>query len=198
MNTPATPLLLTNLAVARGDRTLFAGFNLRVEAGEIVHLQGRNGAGKTSLLEVLCGLRAPEAGEVQRPEPEQLHWLGHRNALSGALSAVENLGYWCVAQGADASRIPAALDRLKLKAARQRPVRTLSTGQKRRTALARLLLTPRAWWLLDEPLAGLDADGVSLFAELLAEHRAAGGAAMVTSHQALPESCGFVRAVRLS
>ena len=197
MNAAAQPLVLTDLAVARGDRTLFAGYHLRVEAGEVVHLLGRNGVGKTSLLEVISGLRAPETGQVTRPEPEQLHWIGHRNALNGSLSAVENLGFWCMAQGADAACIPAALDRLKLKSARQRPVRTLSTGQKRRTALARLLLAPRPWWLLDEPLAGLDVDGVALFAELLAEHRIAGGAAIVTSHQALPEGCGPVRDVVL-
>ncbi|MDP3856145.1 MAG: heme ABC exporter ATP-binding protein CcmA [Stagnimonas sp.] len=193
----AAPLVLESLAVARGDRLLFERLQLRVAPGEVLHLQGRNGAGKTSLLEVLAGLRTPEAGRVDGPAPGQLHWLGHKNALHPALSAVENLRYWCGLQAADPAGIGAALDRLQLKAARNRPVRTLSTGQKRRTALARLLLQRRAWWLLDEPLAGLDVDGAALVAGLLAEHCAAGGGAIVTSHQALPEDGLPVRHWRL-
>ncbi|ROH89384.1 heme ABC exporter ATP-binding protein CcmA [Stagnimonas aquatica] len=183
----AAPLVLDSLTVARGDRVLFERLDLRIAPGEVLHLQGRNGAGKTSLLEVLAGLRTPEAGRFSGPEPEQLHWIGHKNALHPALSAVENLAAWCGLHGADTAGIPAALDRLQLKAARQRPVRTLSTGQKRRSALARLLLQRRPWWLLDEPLAGLDVEGAALLAGLLAEHCAAGGGAVVTSHQALPE-----------
>lgn len=183
----AAALVLETLSVARGDRVLFEGLSLRVEPGEVLHLQGRNGAGKTSLLEALAGLRRPEQGRIDGPAPAQLHWIGHKNALHPALSAVENLEYWCGLQSADPAGIGPALDRLQLKAPRHRPVRTLSTGQKRRTALARLLLQRRGWWLLDEPLAGLDVDGAALVASLLAEHCAAGGGAIVTSHQALPE-----------
>lgn len=193
----ATPLLLDNLAIARGDRVLFAGFSLRVESGEVVHLTGRNGVGKTSLLEAIAGLRQPEAGGIAGPAAEQTHWIGHKNGLHPALSAVENLQFWCGLAGADVARIPVVLDRLRLKAARQRPARTLSTGQKRRTALARLLLAPRPWWLLDEPLAGLDTEGAALFAELVAEHRAQCGSVLLTSHQALPSACGVIRDVRL-
>lgn len=195
---PTPTLVVENLALARGDRTLFAGFSLRIEAGEVVHLTGRNGAGKTSLLETIAGLRQPEAGRIAGPVAEQLHWIGHKNGLHPALSAVENLQFWCGLTGADAAGIGAALDRLQLKAARHRPSRTLSTGQKRRTALARLLLSHRLWWLLDEPLAGLDVQGAALFAELVAEHRAAGGALLLTSHQALPPQCGAIRDVVLS
>ena len=181
----------------RGDRTLFAGFSLALSAGEVVHLTGRNGAGKTSLLETIAGLRQPETGQLKVPPPEQLHWIGHKNGLHPALSAVENLQFWCGLSGADAAGIAPALDRLQLKAARHRPSRTLSTGQKRRTALARLLLSRRSWWLLDEPLAGLDVQGAALFAELVAEHRTAGGALLLTSHQALPPQCGVIRDVEL-
>lgn len=194
---PAPTLVVENLALARGDRTLFAGFSLRIEAGEVVHLTGRNGAGKTSLLETIAGLRQPESGQLSVPPPEQLHWIGHKNGLHPALSAVENLQFWCGLSGVDAAGIAPALDRLQLKAARHRPARTLSTGQKRRTALARLLLSRRSWWLLDEPLAGLDVQGAALFAELVAEHRAAGGALLLTSHQALPPQCGVIRDVEL-
>ncbi len=194
---PTTPLVLEKLAIARGDRVLFAGFSLQIGAGEVVHLTGRNGAGKTSLLEAIAGLRQPEAGTITGPAALHTHWIGHKNGLHPALSAVENLQFWCGLAGADAARIPTVLDRLRLKAARQRPARTLSTGQKRRTALARLLLCRRPWWLLDEPLAGLDAEGAALFAELVAEHRAAGGSVLLTSHQALPAASGLIRDVAL-
>ena len=189
----ARPITLSNLAVTRGDKALFAGLNLTVEAGQILHLTGRNGAGKTSLLETICGLRQAEEGSVQGVEAEQLHWVGHKNALHGALTPVENLQFWCGSVGADAGAIESALTRLNLKAVRNKPLRMLSTGQKRRTALARLLLQARPWWLLDEPLAGLDVQGVALFAELISRHCAAGGAAFVTSHQAMPAECGVVR-----
>lgn len=195
---PTPALVVENLSLARGDRTLFAGFSLTLQAGEVVHLTGRNGAGKTSLLETIAGLRQPEAGRIAGPAAEQLHWIGHKNGLHPALSAFENLQFWCGLTGADAAGIAPALDRLQLKAARHRPARTLSTGQKRRTALARLLLSQRPWWLLDEPLAGLDVQGAALFAELVAEHRAAGGAVLLTSHQALPAPCGLIRDVVLS
>ena len=154
-------LVLEALTVARGDRLLFEGLSLRAEPGAAVHLVGRNGAGKTSLLEAIAGLRRPEAGRIDGPAPERLHWVGHRNALHPALSAVENLEHWCGLHDADPAGIAPALDRLQLKAARHRPARTLSTGQKRRSALARLLLQRREWWLLDEPLAGLDTDGAT-------------------------------------
>ena len=192
------PLAVENLALMRGDRMLFQGFSLRVEAGEVVHLTGRNGAGKTSLLEAIAGLRAAESGRIQAPPAEALHWVGHRNGLHAALSAVENLAFWCGLSGVDEAHIGPALDRLQLKAARHRPARTLSTGQKRRTALARLLLQARPWWLLDEPLAGLDVQGAELLAAMVAEHRAQGGAVLLTSHQALPASCGPVRDVCLA
>jgi heme exporter protein A len=193
---PAT-LSAHQLTLSRGDRRLFTGFSLTLSAGEVVHLAGPNGAGKTSLLETLAGLRSAESGTLQVPAPEQLHWLGHKNGLHPALSAAENLHFWCGLNGADAAAIAPALDALMLKAARYRPVRTLSTGQKRRTALARLLLCHRPIWLLDEPLAGLDADGLQLFAALVRQHRAQGGAVLLTAHQALPAECGAVRTVTL-
>jgi len=194
---PTPTLVVENLALARGDRTLFAGFSLTMAAGEVVHLTGRNGAGKTSLLETIAGLRQPESGRLSVPPPEQMHWIGHKNGLHPALSAGENLQFWCGLTGSDDGGIGAALDRLQLRAARYRPARTLSTGQKRRTALARLLLSHRLWWLLDEPLAGLDVEGTTLFAELVAAHRAAGGAILLTSHQPLPPQCGLIRHVEL-
>jgi heme exporter protein A len=180
-------LRVDGLAIARGDRTLVAGLSFEVVPGQVVHLQGRNGAGKTSLLEALCGLRTPVEGRVDgRPEPADYHWIGHKNALNAVLSAEENLRFWCALHGLPADGIEAALNRVGLKAARRRPGGNLSTGQKRRAALARLVAAPRRWWFLDEPLAGLDVGGLALFGELLEAHLNGGGAVVMTSHQPLP------------
>lgn len=192
------PIIVQNLAVARGDKRLLQGLEQRLLGGEVVHLTGRNGIGKTSLLEALAGLRQPESGSVQGVDSERVHWLGHKNGLSPALTPVENLEFWCGLSGADARGVRSALERLHLGRAANRPVRVLSTGQKRRSALARLLLQPRPWWLLDEPFAGLDTDGVALLAELIAHHTSSGGGVLMTSHQALPASCGAVREWRLN
>jgi heme exporter protein A len=188
-----TRLVARQIAVARGSRTLKRGLDLELGPGEILHLRGANGAGKTSLLEVLCGLRAPVEGRLEAPEPEQLHWVGHRNALNLALSPLENLVFWCGLNEVDAAAAPAALERLGLGKLRHRACRTLSAGQKRRAALARLAVVARAFWFLDEPLDGLDADGLARFAALLAAHAGGGGSAVVTSHQALPRDLPAVR-----
>jgi heme exporter protein A len=192
-------LRVSQLTVTRGDRTLVAGLSFAVDAGEVLHLQGRNGAGKTSLLEVLCGLRAPAAGSIEgRPEAPAYHWIGHKNALNPVLSIEENLRFWCALHDFPVAGIEAALNRVGLKALRHRPCGNLSTGQKRRAALVRLVAAPRAWWFLDEPLAGLDAAGLTLFGELLEAHLVEGGAAVMTSHQALPLDGGRVKALVLA
>lgn len=182
------------LSVGRGDRVLIDGLCLDVAAGEVVHLRGRNGVGKTSLLEVLAGLRPALSGTVAR---EALHWLGHRNGLTPSLSVLQNLQFWCGLNGAAEARISPALERLGLYRLRHRDARTLSAGQKRRSALARLLVSPRPLWLLDEPLSGLDAGGLALFGELMQAHVARGGAALVTSHQPLPVVAVALRSVDL-
>lgn len=172
--------------IGRGDRTLLSDLNLSVSAGDVLHLRGYNGVGKSSLLEVLAGLRPKLAGVLVRPEPAALHWLGHRNAMHPDLSVAENLAYWCATQGVQPVNMRAALERLGLARLRHRAARTLSAGQKRRAALVRLLLAPRPLWLLDEPLSGLDADGVALMGQVMHEHVTGEGAMIVTSHQPLP------------
>ena len=172
------------LSVARGERVLLKDFSLAIEPGELLHLRGATGAGKTSLLETLAGLRRPADGVVLAAEA--LHWIGHRNALNAALSPLENLEYWCGLNEADAAQSIPALEKLGVGKLRHRACRTLSAGQKRRSALARLLVSKRPLWLLDEPLDGLDAGGLALMAQLLKDHLAGGGAAMMTSHQPLP------------
>jgi heme exporter protein A len=182
-----TILAVEALALHRGNRKLAANLSFSLLAGEVLHLRGANGIGKTSLLETLSGLRRVEQGRlVPAPEPTQLHWLGHKNALNLALTPQENLEFWCGLNQISFKTIAPALETLGVNRVRHRPCRTLSAGQKRRSALARLLLSPRKLWLLDEPLDGLDAQGLSLFAELLNEHVKPGGAAVITSHQALP------------
>jgi heme exporter protein A len=180
-------LRVEKLAIVRGDRTLVDGLSFGVAPGEVLHLQGRNGAGKTSLLETLSGLRPPAGGRIEGlPEASAQHWLGHKNALNPVLTPVENLRFWCALHGGVAENdVDAALSRVGLKAQRRRSCGQLSTGQRRRAALARLIAVRRPWWFLDEPLAGLDAAGLSLFAELLDEHLAQGGATVITSHQPL-------------
>lgn len=179
-------LQVRQLSVARGDRDIVTDFSLSLGRGTRCLLRGANGAGKTSLLEALAGLREPSGGAiVQRAG---IVWVGHRNALNPALSAQENLAFWCELHGAPKAQAPDALKRMGLIGrTRSRPSRGLSTGQKRRAALARLLLSPAPLWLIDEPLAGLDVDAIPLFAELLSEHEARGGAVLLTTHQPLPD-----------
>lgn len=194
-------LRVEQLAIDRGDRRVLRGLGFEVAAGEIVHVMGANGAGKTSLLETLGGLRSPAAGRIEhRPAAAARHWIGHRNGLAAALSPLENLQFWARLEAEPLSE-PQAMEALRgigLHAQRHRPVSQLSTGQRRRAALARLLAVPRVWWFLDEPLAGLDAAGLDLVAVMLAEHATRGGAVVVTSHQPLPPSLPRLRTLTLS
>lgn len=188
-----------NLSIARGDRVLLRGLNGMLSAGEILHLRGANGAGKTSLLEVLAGLRDAEAGTVTRNfEPDACHWVGHRNALNEALTPQENLRFWCELNGASCEGVRAALRSFELQAVADQAARTLSAGQKRRAALARLAAVRRDIWFLDEPLSALDTAGVSHWLALLREHSARGGAAVLTSHQALDAELKGLRTLDLA
>lgn len=190
-------LSVSGLGIGRGDRRLLSALNFVVEPGDVLHLRGRNGAGKSSLIEVMVGLRQPQEGDLQRPAADQIHWIGHRNALNADLSIMENLAGWCALNGVPVSRLLPALERVGLAPLKKRLARTLSAGQKRRAAMARLLLVPRPLWLLDEPLSGLDTQGARLLGELMNEHIAADGGIVVTSHQALPGRLSRVRVIEL-
>ena len=196
-------LAATALECIRGDRTLFSGVSFALAAGAGLLVQGANGAGKTSLLRILVGLSPPAAGEVAwQGQPirslgeayrRQVLWCGHANALKDDLSALENVR----AAGALAGRPMGeeqardALERAGVGAQADLPARSLSQGQKRRTALSRLLFARAALWVLDEPVAALDAGGVEWLAAALDRHLESGGLAVVTSHQPLATCSRF-------
>lgn len=192
------------LACVRGNRRLFTGLDLRVGAGEWLHVQGENGAGKTSLLRLLAGLAQPDAGEIRwcnQPIHQVdalyrrnfLFW-GHQSALKEDLTAWENLQFSAAIDEADLqeSDAIAALHRFGLAGREELPVRFLSAGQKRRAMLARLATRRAALWILDEPFTALDAGAMELLSALLATHLAGGGMAVLTSHQTMPLAGGRV------
>ena len=183
---PAAPVLATQaLACRRGARVLFRELSFAVSAGQIVWVRGANGQGKTSLLRLLAGLSRPEAGRIEHREDRARVYVGHANALKDDLTVAESLRFLSRLHGFDTSSAAhdAALQRFGLHSRRHAPVRTLSQGQRRRVALARLCLAPAdALWLLDEPFDALDADGVQALNALLSEHAARGGSVLLTSH----------------
>ena len=182
-----------DLACLRGERVVFAGLSFTLEAGGALLLVGANGAGKSSLLRLLAGLLpAAEGALLWQGEPaladraehaKRLRYLSHQDALKPALTARENLLFFARLWGGDTEAALAALDLLPLA---DLPVRVLSSGQKRRLALARLALAPAPLWLLDEPTVGLDAASVERLGGLLARHRAAGGMVLAATHLPLP------------
>jgi len=192
-----TALTVESLAVQRGERLLFKGLDLSVAAGEAAALVGANGAGKTSLLRTVAGLLRPvagrvwfsgEGGELESDEARRFgcHLVGHQDGLKGARSAREELVFQSGWTGGGAGAALAAADRLGLTRLLDLPVRVLSAGQRRRVALARLIAAPRALWLLDEPLAPLDAASRALFGDVMAEHLGAGGLILAAVHDPLP------------
>ncbi len=193
-------LIVENLACSRGGRTLFQGLSFALAKGEALRIVGPNGAGKTSLLRLIAGLLAPAQGRVTLEEAEggpgeAAHLVGHQDAIKSALTVEENLQFWRAVLGGDGIAVEAALAALGLSALAQFPARVLSAGQRRRLALARLLVAKRQLWLLDEPASGLDVDGQQTLTRMIAEHVSAGGIAVVAAHGA-PEISG-AREIRL-
>lgn len=163
----------------RGERVLFREVSVAVRAGDALLLRGANGAGKTTLLRILAGLTRPEAGRVTREAAH--HWVGHREGLKPQETPREHLKLWTQAWGSGAET-DSVLTRMGLARPADVAGRYLSAGQRRRTALARLLLEDRPVWLLDEPYTALDADGRKLVDDLIAAHRAKGGAVVAAIH----------------
>ncbi|HXD37323.1 MAG TPA: cytochrome c biogenesis heme-transporting ATPase CcmA [Rhodanobacter sp.] len=203
----AVPLLEARaLSFQRQDEPVFAPLDFQLHGGELALVEGDNGSGKTTLLRMLAGLLHVGAGELRwRGEPlrrddcaSEILFLGHQLGLKADLSPRENLR---VAGGLHGTRegvgAAAVLARIGLRGYEDEPVRRLSAGQKKRAALARLLLLPATLWLLDEPYANLDRAGIALVNDLLEKHTAAGGAALVTSHGAVSFHGGEPRHIRM-
>jgi heme exporter protein A len=170
---------VSDLSIARGGIAILGGIDFTVGAGRALILRGPNGIGKTTLLRTIAGLQPPLAGRIT-PGPDQIAHAGHADAVKAALTVGENLSFWASVYGAPG--IDAALDDMALLPLRDRPAQSLSAGQKRRLGLARLLLSDRPVWALDEPTVSLDRDMVLLFARLLERHLQRGGAALLATH----------------
>lgn len=182
----AGPLLAAEkLGIERGGRQLFRQLSLVVAAGDIVHLRGANGAGKTTLLRILAGLsRFGHDGAVT--ERAGLLFLGHHSGVKALLTPRENLRWHpCGERFADAAAVDAALEAVGLYGYEDVPAGQLSAGQQRRVDLARLYLSERPLWLLDEPFTAIDVQGVARLQERFLRHAHGGGAVLLTSHQAL-------------
>jgi heme exporter protein A len=189
------------LACRRGERLIFSRLDFTLPAGGALLLYGPNGSGKSSLLRLLAGLTPPADGmlgwggtdirEDRAAHRERLHFVGHSDALKPVLSAAESLRFWTRMRGASAGAA-SALASFGLAAAADLPCRYLSAGQRRRLALARLMAAPVPLWLLDEPLTSLDAESIGQLLAAFAQHRAAGGRIVLSTH-ALIELPGAAR-----
>jgi heme exporter protein A len=168
-------LALDGVACVRGGRLLFEGLTLRLAPGEAALARGPNGAGKSSLLRLAAGLLRPAAGKVDRADAAL---ADEHLALDGRQRLGDALAFW-------AKDISAGVAAMGLEALAQVPVRMLSTGQRKRAALARVVASEAPLWLLDEPANGLDAEGLARLETAMAAHRAAGGAILAASHQPL-------------
>lgn len=172
-------LRVTDLAVSRGGLTILEGVSFALEAGQALILRGDNGSGKTTLLRTIAGLQDPVAGQVDC-DPDSIAYAAHLDGIKANLTVAENLGFWADVFQSD--NLDAALEAFDLKGLLSRAANTLSAGQKRRLGLARLLLTDRPIWVLDEPTVSLDAFTVKTFGQIVQKHLDAGGAALIATH----------------
>ncbi|TNJ40903.1 heme ABC exporter ATP-binding protein CcmA [Phaeobacter sp. B1627] len=168
-----------NLGVSRGAVPVLRGVDFSLAAGEALILHGPNGSGKTTLLRTLAGLQPPLAGEILG-DPEDFAYAAHADGVKLTLTVAENLGFWARVFGA--TEIERALTDFDLHGLKDRVAGGLSAGQKRRLSLARLMVTGRRLWILDEPTVSLDAASVQLFASAVRTHLRAGGAAVMATH----------------
>lgn len=172
-------LEVSDLSVARGGIPVLEGLSFRLAPGHALILRGPNGIGKTTLLRTVAGLQPPLKGRVGL-DREAMAYAAHADGLKATLTVEENLGFWARVFGTD--RVEAALDGFALQELRGRPAGALSAGQKRRLGLARLLVTGRPVWVLDEPTVSLDVDAVAMFGAAIRAHLAGGGMALIATH----------------
>ena len=180
-------LRVQNLAVARGGVTVLQGIAFAVAPGQALILRGPNGSGKTTLLRTLAGLQPAVAGAISVP-PEAAAYAAHADGLKSTLTVRENLAFWAAIHGMGG--VDEAMGAMRLADLSHRRAGELSAGQKRRLGLARLLVTGRQLWLLDEPTVSLDVESVALFAGVVRGHLGAGGLAVIATHVdlGLPEA----------
>jgi heme exporter protein A len=197
------------LSCRRGDRTLFVGLGFTLPPSTLLHVRGRNGSGKTTLLRALCGLLRPDAGVIRwRGESitelgddynRDVLYFGHLNGIKADLTGLENLRVSATLDEDPAADtdIQAALAQIGLAGFEDLPTRMLSQGQKKRVALARLILSKAPLWILDEPFTALDTDAVALLERLVAAQVAEGGAVVLTTHQEVALTRGEIRRLEL-
>jgi len=181
------------LTLFRGDRCLFKGLSFALNPGELLLLKGRNGSGKTSFLRAIAGLLELESGSVVwneiavTREPQvfknSLVWMAHQVGFKGDLTLLENLHFEAALRPQSGQDIEDVLNRLGLNRLKRLPMRSLSAGQRRRVALARMLLSEAQLWIMDEPVTNLDSEGRALVMELVGEHLAADGMVIMAAHQ---------------
>ena len=187
-------LVVDNLTLKRGERTIIDGLSFRAERGEALLLTGANGSGKTTVLRALAGLLVSDGGRIEfaggadegaHGIGEHCHFIGHLNGFRPALTVAENADFWADYLGGSRAGVTAALEHFRL--AELAPIQSgyLSAGQKRRLGLARLLLAKRPVWLLDEPAVSLDTASQQLLAEAVGRHLAEGGIVVASTHQPL-------------
>ncbi len=202
-------LEITDLECRRGDRLLISGLSFSVSPSTLLHVQGANGSGKTTLLRTLCGLLQQQEGEIswngesitrlREDYCRDVLFLGHLNGIKNDLTGIENLRVAATLDGDHVAEqeIWDALARMGLAGFEDLPTKMLSQGQKRRVALARLLLSSAKLWILDEPFVALDVKAVELLQSLIANHVAAGGMAILTTHQEVPLTSGQIQRLML-
>jgi heme exporter protein A len=174
-----TLLAVQDLAVARAGVPVLQGVSFALEAGRALVLRGPNGIGKTTLLRAVAGLQPPLQGRIEAA-PDSLAYAAHADGVKATLTVAENLTFWARVFGTDS--VSAAMERMALRDLADRRAANRSAGQKRRLGLARLLVSGRAIWVMDEPTVSLDAASVQLFGAVVRDHLANGGAALIATH----------------
>jgi heme exporter protein A len=188
----------SNLSCIRGENTLFSGLDFSVNNAECLHVTGPNGSGKTSLLRIIAGLNTADSGDVYWNKSnitsnfdfhQKCAYIAHKDGLKNELTAIENLRYYQHLEGArDEELLDDALEKMGLLIRADLAVQKLSFGQRRRLALARLLISEFPIWILDEPFTGIDANGRSLIESLCVSHLHNNGMILMTHHQSLNDS----------
>ena len=184
-------LVVSNLAAMKGVRVLFSQLSFEAKGGDFLVVRGGNGSGKTTLLRMLAGLARPQAGEISwsgegSDSPmSELHYCGHLNGLKPGETPKRHLEFWSDFSGANRDEIAPALEGAGLTRLKELPSRVLSAGQKRRVALARLFVSQRSVWVLDEPAAALDTAGKAWLSGAITQHVSKGGLVIAALHEPL-------------